>query len=58
VWPVFAAITVIWLINWFICYRGVSGGIEKFNKIFLPTLVVIMIIIVVRGVTLPVQRWG
>lgn len=58
VWPVFAAITFIWLINWFICYRGVSGGIEKFNRIFLPTLVAIMIIIVIRGVTLPGAAMG
>ena len=58
VWPVFAAITIVWIINWFICYRGVSGGIEKFNKIFLPTLVIIMIIIVVRGVTLPGAAMG
>lgn len=53
VWPVFLGITAIWTINWYICYKGVSGGIEKMNKVLLPTLVVIMIIIVVRGVTLP-----
>lgn len=53
VWPVFAGITFIWLLNWFVCYKGVSGGIEKINKILLPTLVVAMIIIVIRGVTLP-----
>ncbi|WP_129595809.1 sodium-dependent transporter [Anaerophilus nitritogenes] len=52
-WPIFICITILWLINWFICYRGVSGGIEKANKILLPTLFVIMVIIVVRGVTLP-----
>ena len=53
VWPVFAGITAIWLLNWFVCYKGVSKGIEKINKILLPTLVVAMIIIVIRGVTLP-----
>lgn len=52
VWPIFIGITLIWAINWFISYKGVSGGIEKLNKILLPTLFVIMIIIVLRGVTL------
>jgi NSS family neurotransmitter:Na+ symporter len=53
VWPVFIGITLVWLLNWFVCFKGVSGGIEKFNKVLLPTLVVIMIIIVIRGITLP-----
>lgn len=58
VWPVFFGITAVWLINWFICYRGVSGGIEKFNKVLLPTLVGIMVVIVLRGVTLPGASLG
>ncbi|ACL76826.1 sodium-dependent transporter [Ruminiclostridium cellulolyticum] len=58
VWPVFSGITIIWLLNWFVCYKGVSGGIEKLNKILLPTLVVAMIIIVIRGVTLPGASLG
>jgi neurotransmitter:Na+ symporter, NSS family len=52
-WPVFIGITLLWIVNWFVCYRGVSGGIEKLNKFMLPTLVVIMIAIAIRGVTLP-----
>lgn len=52
-WPIFFGITALWIINWFICFKGVSGGIEKLNKILLPTLVGIMVIITVRGVTLP-----
>jgi NSS family neurotransmitter:Na+ symporter len=52
-WPIFFGITVIWIINWAICYRGVSKGIEKVNKILLPTMIGMMIIIVLRGVTLP-----
>lgn len=58
VWPVFFGITAIWAVNWYICYRGISGGIEKLNKVLLPSLVVIMIIIVVRGVTLPGATLG
>ena len=45
-------ILLVWAISWFICYRGVKGGIEKLNKVLLPTLVAIMVIIVIRGVTL------
>ncbi len=58
VWPVFVGVTIIWLLNWFVCYKGVSGGIEKLNKILLPTLVIAMIIIVIRGVTLPGASLG
>lgn len=52
VWYIMFGIAVIWLLNWFICYRGIKGGIEKANKILLPTLIVIMIIIAVRSVNL------
>ena len=40
-----------------LCYiinrGGVSGGIEKFNKIGMPALFVMLVIIVIRSVTLP-----
>lgn len=58
VWPVFVGITIIWLINWLVCFKGVASGIEKINKILLPTLVIAMIIIVIRGVTLPGASLG
>ena len=49
---IFAALIVIWLINWFIVYRGVSKGIELANKIFMPTLFVLTAILVFWAVTL------
>ena len=52
IWPVLIGIAALWAVNWFICYRGVKGGIEKLNKVLLPLLIIIMIIIVVKGVTL------
>ena len=52
IWPVLIGIAALWAVNWFICYRGVKGGIEKLNKVLLPLLILIMIIIVVKGVTL------
>ncbi|WP_194192329.1 sodium-dependent transporter [Clostridium chrysemydis] len=52
VWYVLLGVAVIWVINWVVCYKGIKKGIEKVNKILLPTLVLIMIIIAVRAVTL------
>ncbi|RDY23505.1 sodium-dependent transporter [Romboutsia maritimum] len=52
VWPILMGIALIWIINWFICYKGIKAGIEKASKILLPCLLIIMIIIVIRGVTL------
>lgn len=57
-WTIFLGITAIWFIDWLVCYKGISGGIEKLNKVLLPTLVVIMIIIAIRGVTLPGAALG
>ena len=50
--PIFIGISLIWLVNWFICYRGIKGGIEKANKILLPALIIIMIILAIKSVTL------
>ncbi|MGL5190481.1 MAG: sodium-dependent transporter [Cetobacterium sp.] len=49
---VLVGIIAIWMINWFICYKGIKSGIEKYNKILLPCLLIIVMIIVIRGVTL------
>lgn len=57
-WSIFFGITAVWFINWFVCYRGISGGIEKFSKILLPTLIGILVIITIRGVTLPGAALG
>jgi neurotransmitter:Na+ symporter, NSS family len=42
----------VWGVTLLVLYRGVSKGIEKLNKIFIPTLVVMFMIIVVRALTL------
>ncbi|MBE6033988.1 MAG: sodium-dependent transporter [Clostridiales bacterium] len=44
---IFSIITVI------IVMRGVSGGIEKFSKVAMPALFVLLLVVIVRGVTLP-----
>ncbi|MBF8983619.1 sodium-dependent transporter [Lutibacter sp. B2] len=50
--PILIGITLIWIVNWIICYKGIKGGIEKLSKVLLPTLLIIMIIIVIKGLTL------
>ncbi|MEK3983555.1 sodium-dependent transporter [Paenibacillus sp. FSL K6-3166] len=37
---------------------GVSGGIEKFNKVLIPGLVVLLIVLMIRAVTLPGANEG
>lgn len=52
VWNILIGIAFIWGINWFICYKGIKKGIEKVNKVLLPTLVFIMIVIAIRSINL------
>ncbi|MFC3790475.1 sodium-dependent transporter [Paenibacillus sp. GCM10012307] len=40
------------LIGW-IVVKGVSGGIERFNKILIPTMAVLLLLLMIRSVTLP-----
>lgn len=51
-YPMLAHIGAI-LAACFIVYKGISQGIEKTNKILMPTLFVLIIILGIRAVTLP-----
>ncbi len=44
---------LVWAITLGVLFKGVKKGIEVANKIFIPALVVIFLIIVVRALTLP-----
>lgn len=44
---------IVWIVVLGILYKGVKKGIEMANRIFIPALVVIFVIIVIRAVTLP-----
>jgi len=46
----FAAVFII--VNAFIIIKGVEGGIEKFNKVGMPALFIILLILLVRSVTM------
>lgn len=50
---ILATVVLVWLINFVIVYNGIEAGVEKASKIFMPILAVLMLIITVRGVTLP-----
>ena len=46
--------TVVFIVICYLINRGgVSGGIEKFNKIGMPALFVMLVVIIVRSLTLP-----
>ncbi|SHG42072.1 sodium-dependent transporter [Ornithinibacillus halophilus] len=44
---------LVWAIVLGVLFKGVKKGIEIANRIFIPTLVVVFLIIVIRAVTLP-----
>ncbi|TQS75997.1 sodium-dependent transporter [Ornithinibacillus gellani] len=44
---------IVWIVVLGILFRGVKKGIEIANRIFIPALVIIFLIIVIRAVTLP-----
>ncbi|MFD2615470.1 sodium-dependent transporter [Paenibacillus gansuensis] len=48
VWQVVVMILSVWVVA-----RGISGGIEKFNKVLIPGLVVLLIMLMIRALTLP-----
>lgn len=50
--PILASLTVIWVLNWVIVYRGVKKGIELANKIFMPLLFALTAILVFWSLTL------
>ncbi|RAL21440.1 sodium-dependent transporter [Thermoflavimicrobium daqui] len=52
-WKVLLPVLLAWAALYFVLIKGVKKGIEKSAKILMPILVVFMIIITIRGVTLP-----
>lgn len=54
---------VVWqgifiLLTGFVVFKGVQNGIEKYSKILMPMLLVILIILGIRSVTLPGAKEG
>jgi NSS family neurotransmitter:Na+ symporter len=46
------AIIFVWIANWLIVKKGISGGIEKMSNIFTPMLMVLMVIFMINAVRL------
>ena len=46
------AVIFVWIANWLIVRKGISGGIEKISNIFTPLLMVMMLIFMVNAVRL------
>ncbi len=51
--PIMMSLIIIWAINWVIVYFGVEKGIERANKILIPALFAMTLVLVVWAVTLP-----
>ena len=49
---------IAWAITYWLLRRGVSRGIEAASKILIPTLVAMIFVIVIRGLTLPGATQG
>ncbi len=50
---VFIPLILVWILNYAVLMGGVKKGIEKASKIMMPVLIVLIIIIAIRGITLP-----
>ena len=48
-----AAFLAVWLGIWLILSRGVQKGIERASLFMMPILILLMVVIVIRGLTLP-----
>lgn len=44
---------VVMLITGIVVAKGVSGGIEKFNKVLIPGMLALLVVLMVRALTLP-----
>ncbi len=50
--PILISTAIVWLVCWVICFRGISHGIEKVSKIFMPSLFILTLIMVGWTLTL------
>jgi neurotransmitter:Na+ symporter, NSS family len=46
------AVIFVWISNWLIVRKGISGGIEKISNIFTPLLMVLMLIFMINAMRL------
>jgi len=51
--PILVGLAVVWAANWIICFRGIQKGVERACKVFIPLLIVLTAVLVVRSLLLP-----
>ncbi|MFH1416501.1 MAG: sodium-dependent transporter, partial [Elusimicrobiota bacterium] len=51
--PIFFGLILVWLLHWVIVFFGVDKGIERANKVLMPSLFFMTMILVVWALTLP-----
>lgn len=52
-WKVLLATAIAWALTYWLLRRGISKGIELASRVLIPALVVMIVIVVIRGITLP-----
>lgn len=50
--PIVASVIVVWFLSWGIVYFGIQKGVERANKIFMPVLCGLILVLVVWSVNL------
>jgi NSS family neurotransmitter:Na+ symporter len=56
--PILFSLAIVWFLNWFIIYRGVVRGLERANKLFMPLLFLLILILVGWSISLPGSSEG
>ena len=51
--PILVGLLIVWAVNWVIVFFGVEQGIEKANKLFMPLLLGLILILIGWTATLP-----
>ncbi|MBA4493774.1 sodium-dependent transporter [Paenactinomyces guangxiensis] len=52
-WKVLIPVAIIWALAYLVMRRGIKKGIEMANRILIPVLVIMLILITLRAITLP-----
>lgn len=56
--PILFSLAMVWFLNWFIVFRGVQKGLERANKLFMPLLFSLILILVGWSMSLPGSSEG
>jgi NSS family neurotransmitter:Na+ symporter len=57
-WHILLPLVIVWGVIFYTIFKGVRKGIELMSRIFMPILIVLMIVFVIRAITLPGAALG